>query len=95
MNPTAPAPKLESEPAKSKWRWIGWLFIVAALIGAAKVFGLFPFLQAQLRTALDWIRGLGFWGPVFFIGLYILACVFFLPGWVLTVGAGAITVIEA
>ena len=93
MNPTASgttASESGTKPARSKWKWVVWLLVIAVLVGAAKYFGLFPFLQAQMKMALDWIRGLGVWGPIFFIGLYILACVFFLPGWVLTVGAGAV-----
>ena len=93
MNPTASgttATEAGSKPAKSKWKWVVWLLVIVALVVAAKYSGLFPFLQTHLKAALEWIRGLGLFGPVFFIGLYILACVFFLPGWVLTVGAGAI-----
>ncbi|MDP3919461.1 MAG: TVP38/TMEM64 family protein [Candidatus Omnitrophota bacterium] len=47
-------------------------------------------LQALLRSALDWVSGLGGWGPAIFVGIYILACVLFVPGSVLTLGAGAI-----
>ncbi len=44
--------------------------------------------QALLRQALDLIAGLGPWGPVMFVLLYIVATVFFLPGSILTLGAG-------
>jgi uncharacterized membrane protein YdjX (TVP38/TMEM64 family) len=76
--------------SNSKWKWIIWLLVIAAVVVAMKYLGVFPFLQAQLKAALEWIRGLGVWGPVIFIGLYIVACVFFIPGSVLTLGAGAI-----
>src|SRR5258707_801219 len=46
-------------------------------------------MQDLLKTALDWIGKLGPWGPVIFIGLYIVATVLFVPGSVLTLGAGA------
>ncbi|MBA4396261.1 MAG: hypothetical protein C0394_02555 [Syntrophus sp. (in: bacteria)] len=46
--------------------------------------------QALLIRALDWISDLGAWGVLVFIILYILACVFFLPGSILTLGAGII-----
>ena len=82
--------ELQSKPAGFKWKWLVWLFVIVA-VGVTLYFsGVFPFLQAQLKAALDGIRGLGVWAPVIFIGLYIVACVFFIPGSVLTLGAGAI-----
>ncbi len=36
----------------------------------------------------QWIKGFGTWGVILYVGLYALATVFFLPGWILTVGAG-------
>jgi uncharacterized membrane protein YdjX (TVP38/TMEM64 family) len=41
-----------------------------------------------LGAVLDWTQGLGVWGPVVVAGFYIVACVLFLPGSVLTLGAG-------
>src|SRR5712675_2980646 len=43
-----------------------------------------------LKNALDWIRGLGALAPIAFIAIYIAACVLFLPGSILTIGAGVI-----
>ena len=60
--------------------------VVVALIVLAKRFN----AQEQLRAALAWIDGLGPLGPVVFVGIYILATVFFLPGSILTLGAGAV-----
>lgn len=45
-------------------------------------------IQDSLRRTLDWISGLGAWGPLAFIVTYVLACVLFIPGSVLTLGAG-------
>ncbi|MBI1726270.1 MAG: hypothetical protein HYR50_03285 [Candidatus Rokubacteria bacterium] len=45
---------------------------------------------ALLRAALHWIRDLGPRGPATFALLYIAATVLFLPGSVLTLGAGAV-----
>lgn len=45
---------------------------------------------AHLRSALDAVAGLGPWGPVLFALLYVLATVLFLPGWILSFGAGAV-----
>ena len=41
-----------------------------------------------LKRSLEWIRDLGPWGPIAFIGLYIAAVVLFLPASILTLGGG-------
>jgi uncharacterized membrane protein YdjX (TVP38/TMEM64 family) len=46
--------------------------------------------QALLESALQWINGLGSLGGIAFIGIYIIATVAFLPGSILTLGAGVI-----
>ena len=43
-----------------------------------------------LSNALNWVDQLGPTGPAIFILMYIVACVFFIPGSALTLGAGAI-----
>ncbi|MGE4443144.1 MAG: TVP38/TMEM64 family protein [Desulfomicrobium sp.] len=62
------------------------LAIAAALVAAIGFFD----VRQLFRDALAWISGLGPLGPIIFIALYILACVFLLPGAILTLGAGAI-----
>jgi uncharacterized membrane protein YdjX (TVP38/TMEM64 family) len=47
-------------------------------------------VKAWLIKALEWTQGLGIWGPVFVAAFYIVACVLFLPGSILTLGAGFI-----
>ncbi len=44
--------------------------------------------RQYLVDALEWTQGLGAWGPIFLALFYIVACVFLLPGSVLTLGAG-------
>jgi uncharacterized membrane protein YdjX (TVP38/TMEM64 family) len=63
--------------------------LLLAIAGVVAVFTLFD-VRALLREALAWIEGLGPWGPVIFVGLYIVATVAFVPGSVLTLGAGAL-----
>jgi uncharacterized membrane protein YdjX (TVP38/TMEM64 family) len=46
--------------------------------------------QAWLRNALEWIDSLGAVGAIAFILLYIIATVAFLPGSILTLGAGVV-----
>ncbi|MEW5860827.1 MAG: TVP38/TMEM64 family protein [Cyanobacteriota bacterium] len=59
---------------------------MAALIFAARYFN----VQELLKSALAWIDSLGFWAPVTFIVIYILATVLFIPGSILTLGAGVV-----
>jgi uncharacterized membrane protein YdjX (TVP38/TMEM64 family) len=70
----------------SRWKWILYVVAAAAIVVAAKIFH----IQDALKAALDWIGKLGAWGPVIFIGIYIVAAVLFIPGSVLTLGAGAL-----
>lgn len=44
----------------------------------------------MLQDALVWIQGLGSVGAIAFIGIYALATVFFVPGTLLTLGAGVV-----
>lgn len=66
--------------------------VVAIAVGVAALLILAYLLDARawLVSSLEWIRGLGPWGPVIFCGLYVLACVLLLPGSVLSLGAGAV-----
>jgi uncharacterized membrane protein YdjX (TVP38/TMEM64 family) len=61
------------------------LLVVAVLIAVK----LLP-VRAWFQTALDAIAGLGIWGAILFITLYVVAAVFLIPGSVLTLGAGAV-----
>jgi uncharacterized membrane protein YdjX (TVP38/TMEM64 family) len=60
--------------------------IVLGLLAAAHWFN----VQQALRDALAWIEAAGPVGPLVFFGLYVAACVFMLPGSILTLGAGAV-----
>ncbi|MDZ8118221.1 TVP38/TMEM64 family protein [Pontiella agarivorans] len=71
-------------------RWIKPLLITAAVAAVLVLGGHYLNLQQRIVEALDWIKGLGPLGMGVFAGLYILACVFFIPGSLLTLGAGSI-----
>ncbi len=62
------------------------VIIVSGLITGAM---LLP-VKAWLVSLLEWTQGLGIWGPVFVAAFYVVACVLFLPGSVLTLGTGFI-----
>jgi len=47
-------------------------------------------IQELLKKVLSWVAALGAWGFIFYIVIYILACVFFIPGSILTLGAGVL-----
>lgn len=65
--------------------------IVIAIVAVAVV-ALFTQLdvRARLRETLDWTRGIGPWGQVLFVSLYIAATVLLIPGSALGLGAGAV-----
>jgi uncharacterized membrane protein YdjX (TVP38/TMEM64 family) len=81
-----PAPTTSPPNTGFQWKWLLYLVAAVAVLGAARYFH----VQDLLRQALDWIRQLGPWGPVLFIAIYVLATVLFVPGSVLTLGAGAV-----
>jgi uncharacterized membrane protein YdjX (TVP38/TMEM64 family) len=60
--------------------------VVAALLAVGSLFD----IQARMHALLHAIEGLGAVGYAVFFGVYVLACVFFIPGSILTLGAGAI-----
>jgi pyruvate/2-oxoglutarate dehydrogenase complex dihydrolipoamide dehydrogenase (E3) component/uncharacterized membrane protein YdjX (TVP38/TMEM64 family) len=74
-----------SSPSAS-WKWVLYAAAAVALVLALK----YLHVQDFLKAALDWIGKLGPWGPVIFVGLYVVATVLFIPGSVLTLGAGAV-----
>ena len=63
--------------------------VAALLLVAVAVAGLaiLP-VKAYLAHLLQMVDSVGPWGPVVLAGAYILACVLFLPGSILTLGAG-------
>ena len=68
---------------------IAWLITSPALAqGAGSTPAFHPI--DLLRHTLQWIESLGLAGGVAFIALYIVAAVAFLPGSILTLGAGAV-----
>ncbi len=79
-------PESNSDRIGFRWKWLVYVGIVVALLAAAKYFH----VQDLLKQALDWVGQLGPWGPILFIGIYVVATLLFIPGSVLTLGAGAV-----
>jgi uncharacterized membrane protein YdjX (TVP38/TMEM64 family) len=65
---------------------IAGIALVTALIVGLKYLG----IQNYLKTALQWIQDIGPTGVAIFMLIYILATVLFIPGSILTLGAGVL-----
>jgi uncharacterized membrane protein YdjX (TVP38/TMEM64 family) len=66
------------------------LALGVALVIAVLALGRALDAPGLLHAALERVRDLGPWGPVLFVGLYVVATVLLLPAVVLTLGAGAV-----
>src|SRR5205814_3236399 len=75
-----------SSIVNSRWKWVLYVAVGIGIVLAVK----YLHVQDLLKEALDWIGKLGPWGPVIFAGIYVVASVLFVPGSVLTLGAGAV-----
>ncbi len=71
-------------------KWIKPILIIAAIVTVLVLGGKYLDLQQRLADALAWIENLGATGYIVFAVVYVLACVFLIPGSILTLGAGAI-----
>lgn len=76
---------------KKYLKWISAGVLIIALIVALSILPVEENrarVKDSLMKGLEWIQQLGYWGPVFLAAFYVVACVLFLPGSVLTLGAG-------
>lgn len=80
------SPKPTAAKSGISWKWLLYPAVAIILFFAAKEFH----VQDRLKQALDWVGQLGPWGAIIFIAIYIVATVLFIPGSVLTLGAGAV-----
>ncbi len=62
-----------------------FIVILIAIIITGRILG----LGEKLNIAREWIRSLGYWGPVVYIFIYAIAVVAAVPGSALTLAAGA------
>lgn len=76
---------------RSWWRLALGLAGVAGGIFLAWRFGVFDLLTVENIDRLDlWFDGLGVWAPLVFIVLWVVACIFFLPGLAISIAGGLI-----
>ena len=71
-------------PLKEKWFW-GCLIVIGIILCQIQ----FNLIQT-IPKIIQWIESLGIIGMSLFVLVYILACIFLIPGSPLTVGAGAV-----
>lgn len=60
----------------------------AALLLVVAVAAYFLPLRPYLQVLLEWVRGVGAWGPFLLAIAYVIATVCFVPGSLMTLGAG-------
>jgi uncharacterized membrane protein YdjX (TVP38/TMEM64 family) len=70
----------------SRARWIVLALIVVALVAATRVLP----VADWLRAFQSWVAHRGVWGGVLYGAVYVVAVLLFVPGSVLTIGAGLI-----
>jgi uncharacterized membrane protein YdjX (TVP38/TMEM64 family) len=80
--------KGEMGPQKARFLFKLLLIILVVFLVLAGV--KYFHVQELLKRVLGWVGDLGPWGPFFYTIIYILACVFFIPGSILTLGAGVL-----
>ncbi len=89
MTPPAADPPPSSTQRRTRTqslvRWLSILLIPVALLVLARAL---PLGQA-MEWIKDWVGGLGNWGALVLVLLYVLATLLFVPGTLLTLAAGA------
>lgn len=74
---------------KGYGKLIGIIIGIVVIITLMKYFGLFEYISIEnMQNLKAWINGYGMLGPIIYIVLYIVACIFFLPGLPIAVLAG-------
>lgn len=73
------------------WRLVVAAVVVVLGVLAARHYGLFDLITVKNIDTLDaWFKGFGIWAPLLFIGIWIVACVFFLPGLPIAIVGGLV-----
>ena len=86
---TTPAHRADLPADCKACAWKKWTVLLLVLAVVGTLLTVFD-VRGLLRDALEYVEQLGAWGPVLFVAIYVLACVLFFPGSVLTLGAGAV-----
>src|SRR5437762_2332373 len=70
--------------SKGRWKVIALVIVAAFLVVVAKHFG----IQEGIRRMLQYIHDLGPWAPLAYMIFYAIACIFAIPGSLLTLSGG-------
>jgi uncharacterized membrane protein YdjX (TVP38/TMEM64 family) len=81
---TSPLPGANPAVRTPALRIVAGLLLIAAIVATITLVRVGDYAT----DALDWIRGLGFWGPALLVVAYVVACLLFIPGLLLSIGAG-------
>ena len=81
-----PTATTDAGRARGWWRPVLLIGVIVSVIVLANVFG----LGEKVGSLRDWIEGLGAWGPLVFLLLYVAGVVLAIPGAAITVAAGAL-----
>src|SRR5882724_13437599 len=84
LSAPTPEPAPAAAPRRSRLRLV---LVGAAVVGAVAITRAFA-PERHLLDFVAWIHGAGVTGMLLFALAYVLACVLFLPGSILTLGAG-------
>ncbi len=85
MPGTAPIPLGGASTPRGLLRWGVVALAVLVALAAWRLLE----VRIWIDGALDWIEGLGVWGPVLYILLYVIFTVCLVPGSPMSIGAGA------
>jgi uncharacterized membrane protein YdjX (TVP38/TMEM64 family) len=76
---------------RTPWRLVVGIAVLTGGAYLAWRLGVFDLLTVHNIDRLDlWFDGLGYWAPLAFILLWVVACVFFLPGLPISIAGGLI-----
>ena len=81
-----PVEFVKAPKSGNRFRLVMIGIILAGIIAAL----FFLPIKDYILSVLKWTENLGFWAPLTVIVIYIAACILFLPGSVITLGAGLI-----
>lgn len=90
MNEATNGTNVDQKPARKGRSNILKLAVAVAVVAVLLAVGSRFDIQARMHALLAAIEGLGAAGYAVFLGVYVLACILFIPGSILTLGAGAI-----
>ncbi len=75
--------------APDRMVWLRWASVMGLVAGVLLLMSVLPMREVGERLG-GWVEDMGVWGPMVFVGIYIVATVLMIPGSTLTLVAGAV-----